>query len=141
MWWGKKRPSTNFIDTLENTKLVSNFIFFHFGYMFCHLPRLAKFLSIMPHIKETSKGEHINERLRVYNGTINRTSGGLTKGDLKKNKQGLLVSRRASAAAKKRWNKMPQSKMRLFEKNQQTLIDGHVLRKKSKSKKRSKSRR
>tara|TARA_B110000037_G_C16681080_1_gene326741 strand:- start:89 stop:304 length:216 start_codon:yes stop_codon:yes gene_type:complete len=49
-----------------------------------------------------SKG--INERLRVWNGSMKKTSGGLTKSDLKKNKQGLIVSRKASDAAKKRYN-------------------------------------
>merc|ERR1719253_2193 len=37
----------------------------------------------------------------VYRGTKAKTSGGLAKGDLKKNKQGKVVSRKASEAAKK----------------------------------------
>ena len=43
-----------------------------------------------------------NERLRVMNGTLKQTSGGLRKKDLKKNKYGRIVSKKASAAAKKR---------------------------------------
>ena len=49
-----------------------------------------------------SKG--INERLRVWNGTLDKTSGGLTKNDLMKNKRGLIVSKRAHKAAKERFN-------------------------------------
>ena len=40
----------------------------------------------------------------VMHGTAERTSGGLTKKDLKKNKQGRIVSVRASAAARKTKN-------------------------------------
>ena len=53
----------------------------------------------MPHI--TKYG--VNERLRVWNGTMKQTSGGLRKKDLKM-KNGKLVSKRASAAAKKRFH-------------------------------------
>ena len=49
-----------------------------------------------------SKG--INERLRVWNGTLAKTSGGLTKSDLTKNKNGIIVSKKVSNAAKKRFN-------------------------------------
>ena len=38
----------------------------------------------------------------VYRGTKLKTGGGLKKGDLKKNKAGKVVSRKASDAAKKR---------------------------------------
>ena len=38
----------------------------------------------------------------VWRGTKVKTSGGLKKGDLKKNKAGKVVSRKASDAAKKR---------------------------------------
>jgi hypothetical protein len=37
----------------------------------------------------------------VWNGTIRRTSGGLTRADLMKTKDGRIVSRKASMAAKK----------------------------------------
>ncbi len=52
----------------------------------------------------TINSHGINERLRVWNGSLKMTSGGLTKKDLKKNKQGNIVSKKASAAAKKRFN-------------------------------------
>ena len=41
------------------------------------------------------------ERLRVWNGELRRTSGGLTKEDLIKNKRGKIVSKKKSEAAKK----------------------------------------
>ena len=42
-----------------------------------------------------------NERLRVWKGELKKTSGGLTKGDLIKNKRGKVVSKKKSEAAKK----------------------------------------
>ena len=42
-----------------------------------------------------------NERLRVWKGELKKTSGGLTKGDLIKNKRGKIVSKKKSEAAKK----------------------------------------
>merc|ERR1711924_546950 len=46
-------------------------------------------------------------KARVYNGKMAKTSGGLAKGDLKKNKLGKVVSKAKSEAAKKRWAKSP----------------------------------
>tara|TARA_Y100001958_G_C21072938_1_gene431793 strand:+ start:193 stop:690 length:498 start_codon:yes stop_codon:yes gene_type:complete len=43
----------------------------------------------------------IGSRAQVFHGTAKQTSGGLQKCDLKKNKRGAIVSRRASARAKK----------------------------------------
>ena len=40
-------------------------------------------------------------RAQVMHGTAKKTSGGLTKSQLKYNKQGKIVSRKASALAKK----------------------------------------
>ena len=42
-----------------------------------------------------------NERLRVWKGELKKTSGGLTKGDLIKNKRGKIVSKKRSAFGKK----------------------------------------
>ena len=42
-----------------------------------------------------------SERLRVWKGELKKTSGGLRKQDLMKNKRGKIVSRRKSEAAKK----------------------------------------
>jgi len=42
-----------------------------------------------------------NERLRVWKGELKKTSGGLRKQDLMKNKRGKIVSRKKSEAAKK----------------------------------------
>ena len=44
------------------------------------------------------------QRAKVYHGTLERTSGGLTKKDLKKNEYGKIVSKRASSAARKNNN-------------------------------------
>ena len=44
----------------------------------------------------------VGSRREVFNGTAKHTSGGLTKGDLKKTADGRIRSRRASAAAKKK---------------------------------------
>ena len=42
-----------------------------------------------------------NERLRVWRGELKKTSGGLTKDMLIKNKRGKIVSKRKSEAARK----------------------------------------
>ena len=42
-----------------------------------------------------------NERLRVWRGELKKTSGGLRKQDLQKNKRGKIVSRKKSNAARK----------------------------------------
>ena len=55
-------------------------------------------------------------RIQVWRGTATQTRGGLTKKQLTKNRYGKLVSKKASAAAKKKSNlpapekKKPQSK-------------------------------
>ena len=43
----------------------------------------------------------VGSRAQVHHGTAYKTSGGLTKGDLVKNKNGRIVSRRVQATAKK----------------------------------------
>lgn len=43
----------------------------------------------------------IGSRAQVMHGTVDRTSGGLTKGDLKYNKAGRIVSKKKSQKAKK----------------------------------------
>ena len=42
-----------------------------------------------------------NQRLRVWKGELRKTSGGLTRDDLMKNKKGKIVSKRKSLAMKK----------------------------------------
>ena len=44
------------------------------------------------------------QRAKVFHGTLAKTSGGLTKSDLKKNEHGKIVSKKASASAKKNNN-------------------------------------
>jgi hypothetical protein len=45
--------------------------------------------------------QRIGTRAQVMHGTAHHTSGGLTKGDLKYNKWGRIVSRKKSMKAKK----------------------------------------
>lgn len=46
-------------------------------------------------------GMRIGSRAQVFHGTAKQTSGGLRRSDLKKNKRGAIVSKKASARAKK----------------------------------------
>ena len=48
-----------------------------------------------------SSGSATGSRAQVMNGTARKTPGGLTKKDLKYNKQGRIVSRKQSARAKR----------------------------------------
>ena len=70
------------------------------------------FIKILTSNKMTINSKGINERLRVWNGSMTKTSGGLTKRQLKKNKRGLIVSKKASDAAKKRWKSKKFSHVR-----------------------------
>ena len=49
----------------------------------------------------------LSQRLRVWRGEIRKTTGGLTKADLHKNKAGKIVSKRKSLAAVKKNNLGP----------------------------------
>ena len=49
----------------------------------------------------TKKILTIGSRAQVMHGTAKKTSGGLTKSQLKYNKQGKIVSKKASTSAKK----------------------------------------
>jgi hypothetical protein len=50
---------------------------------------------------EGGKKAAVGSRAQVMHGTADHTSGGLTKGDLKYNKAGRIVSRKKSMKAKK----------------------------------------
>lgn len=50
------------------------------------------------------------QRAKVFHGTLDKTSGGLTKKDLVKNSNGKIVSKKASVAAKKNNNLGPFKK-------------------------------
>lgn len=52
----------------------------------------------------------IGSKVQVWHGTAERTSGGLTKSDLMKNKRGKIVSRKKSLAAKRHSN-LPELEM------------------------------
>lgn len=47
----------------------------------------------------------VGTRAEVMHGTARQTSGGLTKKDLKYNKQGRIVSKKKSVLGKKQYNK------------------------------------
>lgn len=51
-----------------------------------------------------SKSIRVGSKLQVYRGTAERTSGGLTKSDLMRNKRGKIVSKRKHELAKKHSN-------------------------------------
>jgi len=52
-------------------------------------------------VQAGGKTPRVGTRAQVWHGTAHHTSGGLTRNDLKQNKHGRIVSRRASAAGKK----------------------------------------
>ena len=60
----------------------------------------------------------IGSRKSVWNGHAHHTSGGLTKGDIKLNRFGRLVSKKASTRAKARWGRMSAKIKAKFKKNQ-----------------------
>jgi hypothetical protein len=87
----------------------------------------------------TINSEGKNEYLRVWNGSQKKTSGGLARKDLKKNKAGRIVSRKRSAEASRRYRSRAYAHVReLFEENQ--FEKGHRSRRRRSAKK-SRSRR
>merc|ERR1712205_268656 len=65
--------------------------------------------AVMKSMKKSKSGvaRGRGAKARVYGGSKNKTSGGLTKSDLKKNKLGRVVSKAKSESAKKNWAKSP----------------------------------
>ena len=74
------------------------------------------------HMKSKTHKKDVGSRAEVFHGTAMRTSGGLTKKNLKKNKYGRIVSRKASKSAKKNFAKnLPKSvRAKPFKKGQKT---------------------
>ncbi len=58
--------------------------------------------------RTSGKGKAIGSRAEVWHGTADHTSGGLKKGDLMKNKRGLIVSRAKHAIGQKMFKKNPE---------------------------------
>ena len=86
----------------------------------------------------TINSEGRNEYLRVWNGSQKKTSGGLTRKDLKKNKAGRIVSRKRSAEASRRYRSRAYAHVReMFEEHQ--FAKGHRSRRR-RSVKKSRSR-
>merc|ERR1711933_366788 len=82
--------------------------------------KASKAMKALKAMKKAMKKSQIAKGKRakssVFRGTKSKTSGGLTKDKLTKNKRGKVVSKAASAAAKKRyakgiglWNKAVQT--------------------------------
>ena len=65
------------------------------------MPRSRRSPRSVPHLPtaKTTAGQ----RRQVYEGRAQMTAGGLAKKDLKRSKSGKIVSRRASAAAKRNY--------------------------------------
>ena len=82
-----------------------------------------------------------NAQLQVFHGNAYKTRGGLTKKDLMKNKHGRIVSKKASAAAKKRFKRSDVKAA--LAKGRKALAKkvGHSLSKKRSHKKRSHKKR
>ena len=84
----------------------------------------------------TINSEGRNEYLRVWNGSQKKTSGGLTRKDLKKNKVGRIVSRKRSAEASRRYRSKAYAHVReAFEESQ--FGKGHRSRRRRSTKKKS----
>ena len=88
-----------------------------------------------------------NAQLQVFHGKAYKTRGGLTQKDLKKNKHGRIVSKKASAAAKKRFQRadvkaaLSRGRKALAKKVGHSMEGKKKSRKKSHKKKSSKRRR
>ena len=76
----------------------------------------------------------VGSRAQVYHGNAKHTSGGLHKKDLMK-KAGRIVSRKASAAAKKKFKKMPKALKAKFTENKKKMKKGEIKKPKSHKKK------
>jgi len=77
----------------------------------------------------------VGSRASVYHGNAKHTSGGLTKKSLRKNRQGRIVSVRASKSAKK------HNHLGKFKARKGDAFGPNKREKKSKSKKKSKGKR
>ncbi len=85
-----------------------------------------------------------NAQLQVFHNKAYKTRGGLTKKDLMKNKHGRIVSRKASAAAKKRFKRADVKAALAKGRKALAKVVGHSMSKKrshKKKKKRSRRRR
>ena len=85
-----------------------------------------------------------NGKLEVFHNKAFKTRGGLTKKDLMKNKHGRIVSRKASAAAKKRFKRADVKAALAKGRKALAKVVGHSMSKKrshKKKKKRSRRRR
>ena len=72
--------------------------------------------------KKAHHEKNVGSRAEVFHGTAAQTSGGLMKKDLKKNKYGRIVSKKASKSAKKNFAKnLPKSvRAKPFKKGHKT---------------------
>ena len=82
-----------------------------------------------------------NAQLQVFHGKAYKTRGGLTKKDLMKNKHGRIVSKKASAAAKKRFKRADVKAALAKGRKALAKVVGHSMSKKRSRKKKKSSRR
>lgn len=82
-----------------------------------------------------------NAQLQVFHGKAYKTRGGLTQKDLKKNKHGRIVSKKASAAAKKRFQRADVKAALAKGRKALSKVVGHSMSKKKSRKKKKSSRR
>ena len=89
----------------------------------------------------SSKVKRIGSRSEVYHENAQRTSGGLTKNDLVKNKFGYIVSRKKSSMARqKKYNPLLASGLLVKKGSRQFGVDQMRVGSKKKSKKQNKNR-
>jgi len=78
----------------------------------------------------------LGTRLQVFRGTRSKTAGGLTKGDLRRNKVGKIVSKKASQGAKRKSNlgrylsKKTKARKRKVKPTQKTKLTSFFRKKK-----------
>lgn len=82
-----------------------------------------------PGIRQSQAKTTAGKRRAVWEGRLRSTTGGLTKKDLKLNKQGKVVSKKASDAAKNRLNENPALKTKFKE--QRKLMKHGLIRRRN----------
>jgi len=87
----------------------------------------------------TGDVQRVGSRAQVYHGSARHTSGGLSRSDLKKNKQGKIVSKRRSTLAK-RENRLSRAGYKAKKGEFKLFRKSRTSRKSSKSRKSSSRR-
>jgi len=101
--------------------------------------RSAKARKKCPSKSSFGHGNMVGSRAQVMNCSKHHTAGGLAKGALKFNKFGAIVSKRASAAGKRAYNRLSRKDKAKFKNNAKVVARGGKPRK-ERSRKRNSSR-